>query len=105
MQVDHGYDFLVTPVEVIDDPEDPSSHFGVANYKVEVKTTTTGEPRLAPLQALTSASEPEAFVLCVVDLRDLPGDVHEVEWRASTVSELCRLIPGGSIPIEDTLFF
>jgi hypothetical protein len=40
-----------------------------------------------------------------VDLRNFPGDVHEVEWTASTVSELCQLIPGGSIPIKDTLSF
>lgn len=76
--VDHGYDFLVTPVEVTEDgPEEWSSHFEVAGYKVEVKTTTTGEARLTPLQAATSAAEPDAFVLCVVDLRNFPGDVHQ----------------------------
>src|SRR5258708_7802006 len=42
--VDHGYDFYVTPVEVRDDDtEDLSSHFQVGGYKVEVKATTTGE--------------------------------------------------------------
>jgi hypothetical protein len=79
--VDRGYDFLVTPVEVTEDgPVELSSHFEVAGYKVEVKTTTTGEPHLTSLQAATSATEPDTFVLCVVDLRDYPGNVHEVDW-------------------------
>jgi hypothetical protein len=103
---DHGYDFLVTPVQVTGaDPEELSSHFGVAKYKVEVKTTTTGEPRLTPLQALTCANEPDTFVLCVVDLRDYPGDVHQTEWTAGIVSQLCRLLPGTDIPIGETLAF
>jgi hypothetical protein len=71
--VDEGYDFLVTAVEVTEDgPDELSSHFEVAGYKVEVKTATTGEARLTPLQAATSAGEPDAFVLCVVDLRSYP---------------------------------
>jgi hypothetical protein len=59
-----------------DDPEELSSQFQIAQYKVEVKTTTTGEPRLTPLQASTCSSEPETFVLCVVDLRDYPTDIQ-----------------------------
>jgi hypothetical protein len=103
---DHGYDFLVTPVQVAeDDPEELSSHFEVAKYKVEVKTTTTGEPRLTPLQALTCANEPDTFVLCVVDLRNFPDDVHQVAWTADNVSPLCRLLAGAHIPIGETLSF
>jgi hypothetical protein len=102
--VDHGYDFIVTPVKVTDDdPEELSSHFEIAGYKVEVKTTTTGEARLTPLQAETSAKEPEAFVLCVVDLRDYPGDVHQVDWTQEDVSPLCRLVPGQDLPISKTI--
>jgi hypothetical protein len=100
---DYGYDFLVTVNE--DDPEDLSSQFKIAQYKVEVKTTTTGEPRLTPLQASTCVSEPETFVLCVVDLRNYPTDIHAVEWTASTVSPLCRLLSGTEIPIRETLSF
>jgi hypothetical protein len=44
-------------------------------------------------------------VLCVVDLRDYPTDIHAVEWTASTVSPLCRLLPGTEIPIGETLSF
>lgn len=104
--VDHGYDFYVTPVEVReDDPEDLSSHFKVGGYKVEVKTTTTGEARLTPLQAATAAGEPDVFVLCVVDLRDFDGDVHQVDWSAEDVSGRCKLTVGRDIPAAATLSF
>jgi hypothetical protein len=102
--VDHGYDFLVTPVEVMEEGlEELSSHFEVAGYKVEVKTTTTGEARLTPLQAATSAAEPAAFVLCVVDFRNYAGDVHEVDWTSEDVSPLCKLVPGQDLPISNTI--
>jgi hypothetical protein len=102
--IDYGYDFIVTPVEVTeDDPADLSSHFEVAGYKVEVKTTTTGEARLTPLQAATSAAEPDAFVLCVVDLRGYPGDVHQVDWTYEDVSPLCNLIAGHDLPVSSTM--
>jgi hypothetical protein len=100
---DYGYDFLVTVNE--DDPDELFSQFQIAQYKVEVKTTTTGEPRLTPLQAKTCATEPKTFVLCVVDLRNYPTDIHSVEWTADTVSPLCRLLPGTEIPIGETLSF
>ncbi|WP_316162460.1 sacsin N-terminal ATP-binding-like domain-containing protein [Bradyrhizobium sp. SZCCHNRI20481] len=99
---DYGYDFLVT---ANDDPDDLSSQFQIAQYKLEVKTTTTGEPRLTPLQASTCAQEPDTFVLCVVDLRDFAGDVHAIEWSSDIVSPLCRLLPGSAIPISETLSF
>jgi hypothetical protein len=102
--VDHGYDFWVTPVEVRDDdPEELSSYFEVAGYKVEVKTTKTGEARLTPLQAATSAGEPDVFVLCVVDLRCVTDDVHEVDWNSQEVSPLCTLVSGRDLPIKDTV--
>jgi hypothetical protein len=80
-----------------------SSHFEVAGYKVEVKTTTTGEARLTPLQAATSAAEPDTFVLCVVDLRHYAGKVHEVEWTSEDVAPLCKLVPGRNLPISNTV--
>ena len=102
--VDHGYDFIVTPVEVTEDrSEDLSSYFEVASYKVEVKSTTTGEARLTPLQAATSAAEPDVFVLCVVDLRHYPEDVHLVDWTLEDVAPLCKLIPGRDLPVSHTM--
>lgn len=103
-EVDHGYDFRVTAVEVReDDPEDLTAFFKVGEYKVEVKTTTTGEVRLSPLQASTSVAQPGKFVLCVVDLRDFSRDVHEVDWSAEEVADHCRMVSGAQLPIGSTL--
>jgi hypothetical protein len=53
-EIDHGYDFRVTAVQVREeDPEDLSAHFEINEYKVEIKATMTGEARLTPLQAAT----------------------------------------------------
>jgi hypothetical protein len=103
--VDHGYDFLVTAVEVPEGggPEELSSRFEVGGYKVEVKTTTTAEARLTPLQAATCAEEPDMFVLCVVDLRSFQGDVHQMNWAAEDVSSRSKLLFGREIPISETL--
>jgi len=102
--IDHGYDYYVTAVEVTEDGlEELTSHFEVAGYKVEVKTTTTGEARLTPLQAATSATEPDVFVLCVVDLRNYDGDVHQVDWTGEDVSPLCKLVWGHDLPVEHTI--
>lgn len=104
--VDHGYDFLVTAVNVREeDPEDLSAYFEVGAYMVEVKATTTGEVRLTPLQAATSVDDPGAFVLCVVDLRSFEGNVHQVDWTTADVSARCRLVSGQSLPIDETLTF
>lgn len=104
--VDRGYDFLVTAVNVREeDPEDLSAYFEVGEYKVEIKTTTTGEVRLTPLQAATSVADPKSFVLCVVDLRSFEGDVHQVDWTTADVSARCRLASGQSLPIDKTLTF
>lgn len=104
--VDHGYDFLVTAVNVReDDHEDLSAYFEVGEYKMEVKATPTGEARLTPLQAATSVANPESFVLCVVDLRSFEGDVYQVDWTTADISARCRLVSGQSLPIDETLTF
>jgi hypothetical protein len=106
-EIDHGYDFWVTAVGVREDedPDEMSAYFEMTGYKVEVKATTTGEARLTPLQAKTSAEDPDRFVLCVVDLRDYEGDVHQVEWSAEDVSARSKLIFGRQLPVGDTLSF
>ena len=103
--VDHGYDFWVTSVQVSADgaPEELSANFEVGGYKVEVKTTTTDEARLTPLQAATCADDPDFFVLCVVDLRNFQVDVHQVDWTTTDVSSRCKLVSGREIPICETL--
>lgn len=113
--IDRGYDFRVTDdrgntFDVTEarvreeDNEDPSATFEFGSYKVEVKTTTTGEARLTPLQAATAVKDPK-FVLCVVDLRNFDGDVHEVDWNTMDVSAYCRFVYGRSLPIDETLTF
>src|SRR5689334_4687447 len=62
---DRGYDFLVSEPSVGDEG-DASIRVQVNTFKIEVKTTTTDEVRLTPLQAATAAAEPTTFVLCVV---------------------------------------
>lgn len=104
--IDHGYDFLVSAVKLReDDPEDLSAQFEIDKYKLEVKTTTTGEVRLTPLQAATAVQDPDSFVLCVVDLRNFKGDVHQVNWTTTDVSARCRLVSGQNLPIYDTLTY
>lgn len=102
--IDRGYDYHVTTVSVREeDAEDLSASFEFGGYKVEVKTTTTGEARLTPLQAETAVNEPRSFVLCVVDLRDFDGDVHQVDWTTTDVSARCRFVSGQTLPIDATL--
>lgn len=102
--VDHGYDFIVTPVEVIESgPDDLSSRFELGGYKVEVKATTTSEARLTPLQAETLADDPDVFVLCVVNLGHYQGDIHEIDWTREDVTPLCKLVPGQNLPVTTTV--
>jgi hypothetical protein len=102
--VDRGYDFLVTAVGIRDeDPDELAACFNVGEHKVEVKTTTVDEVRLTPLQARTAVNEPGAFVLCVVDLRDFEGDVHQVDWTGADITDRCRFVAGQDLPIDETL--
>ena len=104
-EVDRGYDYKVTPIEVVggDDPEDSTVRFSVDEYLVEIKTTTTVEVRLTPLQAETAATLPERFVLCVVDLRDFDGDIDTTDWDTCDVSDWLRFVPGGELAVAATL--
>jgi hypothetical protein len=103
-EIDHGYDYLVTNVNVREGELDElSAYFEVGQFKVEVKTTTIGEVRLTPLQALTSATECDSFVLCVVDLRLFPGDIDSVDWASEDVSTYCRFLSGTELPVNETL--
>ena len=100
-----GYDLLVSAVEVEDDNrEDVSARFMVGKYKVEIKATSTREARLTPLQASTAEAD-SAFVLCVVDLRAFPGNVHGIDWRSTDVSGYCRFVAGDRLPVTKTLSF
>lgn len=102
--VDHGYDYLVSAVEVREeDGDDLSAYFALGDYKVEIKAASAAEARLTPLQARTAVDSPESFVLCVVDLRSFPESIHDVEWSEVDVGPYCKFVPGGDLPVDDTL--
>lgn len=79
--VDSGYDYEVFP-------DNSSFSYRVGSYFLEVKATVSRDVRLTPKQAKTACDNSSRFVLCVVDLSDLPGARSKVDWRAEDV--LCR---------------
>ena len=88
--IDHGFDYEVT--EATDDVmADASTKFEVGSYLLEIKATTVGQARLTPTQAETASAEPTRYVLCVVDLRDVPEDELDGEWALERIEELARI--------------
>jgi hypothetical protein len=88
--IDCGYDFKVeNPAEYADG--DPSFRFGLGTYLLEVKATTSGKPRLTPTQAETASKERARYILCVVDLRNVPSERLDAPWQAEDVEPLARL--------------
>ena len=98
--VDHGFDYEVNvPEDVFGDV---SQKFDVGPYLLEVKATTTGHVRLTPTQAQTASSESNRYVLCVVDLRSIQEEQLGVNWTASMVEPLARVVPDIGSRIEGT---
>ena len=90
--LDHGFDYCVTvPTDNV--IGDLSSKFTVGPYLLEVKATTTGQPRLTPLQAETASKTPDNYLLCVVDLRSFQDEDLQGEWSASIVEPLAKIVP------------
>ena len=89
--VDRGFDYEVA-LRSDDVLEDAGSIFEVGPYFVEVKATTTGNARLTPMQAATASQTPERYVLCVVDLRQVPTVDLERNWTAERVDPLAKLV-------------
>jgi hypothetical protein len=88
--VDRGFDYEVT--ESTDDVlEDAATRMEVGPYLLEIKATTTGQPRLTPTQAETASEESSRYVLCVVDLRDVSEDELDGEWTTDRIEELAKL--------------
>lgn len=94
--IDYGFDYEVSAEDVI---EDSASRFGVGPYLLEIKATTTGKGRLTPTQAQTASANAGRFVLCVVDLRNVPESRLDEGWEPSDVEPLARVVSdlGGSI--------
>ena len=100
--VDKGFDYEVFPGPLDGDLEEARFSFTVGSYFLEVKATTTGDVRLTPLQAKTSAGEPGRFVLCVIDLR---GQEMKETWRISDVEPYAKIVTGIGIEVEKVYGF
>ena len=99
--VDHGFDYkVIVPTDNVLD--DASQRFTVGPYLLEVKATTTGQPRLTPLQAEKASKEPDNYVLCVVDLRSFEDEDLASEWSASIVEPLAKIVPDIGSRVEGT---
>lgn len=90
--VDRGFDIRVTEQRDFSF-EDLSWDCEVGEYFIEIKATTTGTPRMTPLQAETASGKSEKYVLCVVDLRDVPEGELDAEWTTERVEALTKMVP------------
>jgi hypothetical protein len=100
--VDVGGDFEVVIQQggTIDDSS--LARLEIRDYVVEVKATTHGEARMTPTQAENAAGKPERYVLCVVDLRNVPENDLDKDWTAQRVEPLIRLMPDIGLYVRDT---
>lgn len=87
--VDRGYDYEVLPGQVDSSLDDELFSFKVGSYFLEVKTTTTGDVRLTPLQARTASDDSDRFVLCVIDLR---GQEIPESWELAEVKQSAKIV-------------
>ena len=92
--VDRGFDYEV----FAGDLEEAPFRFTVGSYFLEVKATTTGDVRLTPLQAETSAEYPDRFVLCVIDLRQ---QELKSTWDRSDVEPYAKIVTGIGGKVEE----
>jgi hypothetical protein len=99
--VDRGFDYEVTE-ETDDVFEDASTKFEVGPYLLEIKATTTGQARLTPTQAEMASEEVSRYVLCVVDLRDVPEEELDREWTTDRIEELANLKADIGESVKDT---
>ncbi|OYV72934.1 MAG: hypothetical protein B7Z74_04720 [Deltaproteobacteria bacterium 21-66-5] len=99
--VDRGFDYEVTSASV-DALDDAAYWFEIGPYLLEVKATTTGQPRLTPAQARVASAESSRYVLCAVDLRGLSEEDLDSEWTAARVEPLARVVPDIGKKVETT---
>ena len=87
--IDRGYDYEVLPGDADSSLDNVLFSFEVGSYFLEVKTTTTGDVRLTPLQAQTASNDSDRFVLCVIDLRGL--EIPE-SWELAKVKQSAKIV-------------
>jgi hypothetical protein len=99
--VDRGFDYEVT--DSTDDViEDVATTVEVGPYLLEIKATTKGQARLTPTQAETASEEASRYVLCVVDLRDVPEEELDGEWTAERIEELANISSDIGASVKET---
>ena len=89
--IDRGYDFEVLP-KTEDVLTGAGCRIEIGPYLLEVKATTTGQAHMTPTQATTASARASHYVLCVVDLRDVPGERLDEEWSAADVEPLAVIV-------------
>jgi hypothetical protein len=99
--IDHDYDYDVKLPD--GDPLLDGAHrLEVGSWMMEVKATTSGDVRMTPAQAERASAEPDRYLLCVVDLRDLPDDDRRGPWTPEIVEPRARIFPQIGIAVAPT---
>lgn len=100
--VDKGFDFEVA-LRNDDVLHDMRKRLELGPYLVEVKATRTGQARLTPLQAETATNEQARYVLCVVDLREVPAEDLDMDnFPPHRVEALARVVPDVGASVAQT---
>jgi hypothetical protein len=100
--VDRGFDYEVSVPAANDALEDAAMRFEVGPYFVEVKATSTGAARLTPMQAETAAGTVSRYILCVVDLREIPEEQLDQPWDADNIEPLASIVTDIGNRVSDT---
>ena len=90
--IDRGYDYDVTLPD--GDPLlDGAYRLEIGPWMMEVKATTTGEVRMTPTQAERASTEPDRYLLCVVDLRNTSDKERGGPWTTDLVEPRTWIFP------------
>jgi hypothetical protein len=97
--VDRGFDFEVSAQELL---EEGAHRLEIGSYLIEVKATTQDAVRLTAKQAETATSEAHRYVLCVVDMRNVPESRLVEPWTPDEVAPLTRLVSNVGESVQAT---
>jgi hypothetical protein len=90
--IDNGYDYDVALPD--GDPLlDGIHHLQIGPWKMEVKATTSGDVRMTPTQAERASTEPDRYLLCVVDLRNTSDEERRGPWTTTLVESRAWIYP------------
>jgi hypothetical protein len=100
--VDRGFDYEASVPVANEALEDAAMRFEVGPYFVEVKATSTGAARLTPMQAETAAGTVSRYILCVVDLREIPEERLDQAWGPDNIEPLASIVTDIGNRVSDT---